>query len=69
MLRAIDAAALSLLIARRSGVDDIQTPGGRTGTTHCRRQVHQATGMLAAQLGIPMDQAFARVRAHAYAHG
>lgn len=31
-------------------------------------QVHQATGMLLAQLGISADAAFARLRAYAYAH-
>lgn len=29
-------------------------------------QLHQATGMIAAQLGVGMDDAFARLRAHAF---
>ena len=32
-----------------------------------RAEVHQASGMLSIQLGIPVDQALARLRAHAYA--
>lgn len=31
-------------------------------------EVHQATGMLAAQLGLPLDHALLRLRAHAFAH-
>ncbi|RJQ75134.1 ANTAR domain-containing protein [Pseudonocardiaceae bacterium YIM PH 21723] len=30
-------------------------------------QVHQATGMIAAQLGVPMSEAFIRLRARAFA--
>jgi hypothetical protein len=30
-------------------------------------EVHQATGMLSAQLGVPMDEAYVRLRAHAFA--
>lgn len=32
-------------------------------------QVHQATGMVAVQLGVPLDEAFVRLRAHAFADG
>lgn len=31
--------------------------------------VHEATGMIAAQLGVTMDVALLRLRAHAYTHG
>lgn len=31
--------------------------------------VHEATGMVAAQLGVTMDSALLRLRAHAYTHG
>jgi hypothetical protein len=34
-----------------------------------RAAVHQATGMLVAQLGVGIDEAFARLRAHAFAEG
>jgi hypothetical protein len=32
-------------------------------------EVHEATGMVAAQLGVTMDVALLRLRAHAYTHG
>lgn len=34
-----------------------------------RAAVHQATGMLVAQLGVGIDEAFARMRTHAFAEG
>ena len=34
-----------------------------------RAQVHQAAGMIAAQLDIPVTDALVRLRAHAYAQG
>jgi hypothetical protein len=33
-----------------------------------RAEIDQATGMLTVQLGVPMAEAFARLRAYAYAH-
>jgi hypothetical protein len=33
-----------------------------------RAEIDQATGMLTVQLGVPMGEAFARLRAYAYAH-
>ena len=32
-------------------------------------EVHQATGMVSAQLEVPIDEAFVRLRAHAFADG
>jgi hypothetical protein len=32
-------------------------------------EIHQATGMVAVQLGVPLDEAFVRLRAHAFAGG
>lgn len=34
-----------------------------------RAEIDQATGMLTEQLGVGIDEAFIRLRAHAYAHG
>jgi AmiR/NasT family two-component response regulator len=34
-----------------------------------RREVHQATGMILAQLNVPATEAFFRLRAHAFATG
>ncbi|MFB2555325.1 ANTAR domain-containing protein [Herbiconiux liangxiaofengii] len=36
---------------------------------YSRREVHQATGMVIAQLGIPADDALLLIRAHAFASG
>ncbi|MCU1543577.1 MAG: Antitermination regulatory protein [Microbacteriaceae bacterium] len=45
-------------------VDDAEGP-----TTHNRREVHQATGMVLAQLEITADEASLLLRAHAFASG
>jgi hypothetical protein len=37
--------------------------------TNFRFVVHQAAGMVAVQLGIPVDEAFVRLRAYAFSHG
>jgi AmiR/NasT family two-component response regulator len=37
-----------------------------TDTNAHRAEVHQASGMLSVQLGIAVDEARARIRAHAY---
>jgi methionine-rich copper-binding protein CopC len=39
------------------------------GTRSIRVEVHQATDMVAAALDVPPQDAFARLRAHAFAHG
>lgn len=44
--------------------------GGRTGlAAETRRDVHQATGMILAQLGVNATEAFVRLKAHAYSSG
>jgi GAF domain-containing protein len=53
---------------------DLQA-GAAEGTLHALladepphwAEVHQATGMVAIQLGVPLDEAFVRLRAHAFA--
>ncbi|HEU5109378.1 MAG TPA: GAF and ANTAR domain-containing protein [Micromonosporaceae bacterium] len=40
----------------------------RDDPTAHQAQVHQATGMIQVQLGVTAETAFARLRAHAYAH-
>jgi hypothetical protein len=67
LLRAVDAATLTLLALRDGNAQ--QGPGDdQTGGT-LPRQVHQATGMVVAQLGVSIEEAFARLRAHAYSSG
>jgi hypothetical protein len=42
---------------------------GETGnTSFLRAEVYQASGMIMAQLGVPIDEALARLRAYAFAH-
>ncbi|GIM89798.1 GAF and ANTAR domain-containing protein [Paractinoplanes toevensis] len=56
-------AAIELMLAEQlPGA----VPGGDQPFAH-RAVVHQATGMVSAQLGIPMAQVFLRLRARAYA--
>jgi hypothetical protein len=60
-------AVLVLVLNERSGMP----PDAMTAATVSERraQVHQATGMVAAQLGVNMTDALAALRAHAYARG
>ncbi|MGW2227992.1 GAF and ANTAR domain-containing protein [Streptomyces formicae] len=57
---------LNLLHTELTKPPDDTGPG--TGLRLYRAEVHQATGFLAEQLGIPMGQALLRLRAHAAAH-
>lgn len=65
-LRAADAVAAGLLAVRldRPGWSD----DGDSGSSY-RLVVHTATGMVSVQLGVPIEQALARLRATAYAEG
>ena len=65
LLAAMDGATLTLLGLRAGGLDG-NAETARSGGT-LPRGVHQATGMLVAQLGVSAETAFARLRAHAYA--
>lgn len=53
--------------ALQAAGDESHTPGSRTGTL--RREVHQATGMIVVQLDTTAGEAFARLKAYAFAHG
>ncbi|KAA1416918.1 GAF and ANTAR domain-containing protein [Nocardioides humilatus] len=66
LLRAVDAATLALL-SLRAGANDHDDAGDLEGSRS--RDVHQATGMLVVQLGVGVEDAFARLRAHAYTTG
>ena len=59
--------ALRLLLDASSGVNGI--PGYRPldGMSESRAEVHQATGMISVQLGVGLEEAFVRLRAHAFA--
>lgn len=62
-----DAAARQVLRRALAGVED---PGsGMEGNRYSRREVYQASGMLAAQTGAGANDALLLLRAHAYAAG
>jgi hypothetical protein len=65
-LMAADAAALAVL-HRYSG--DEAGAAWRGYAEQHQFQVHQATGMVQVQLGVPTDQAFLMLRARAFADG
>ena len=65
---ATDATTVLLLGAHaraHAGGPDGSVPDGRWDE---RAEVHQATGMILAQLAIPAQDAFVRLRAYAFAH-
>jgi hypothetical protein len=63
---AADTAALMMLGQRTDSGDH---DGGWLDSAFSHRaEVHQATGMVLAQLGISADDALARLRAHAFVH-
>ncbi len=59
--------ALELLLDASSGL--IGFPGYRPldGMSEGRAEVHQATGMISVQLGVSLEEALVRLRAHAFA--
>ena len=63
-----DVVGTLLLDSARGGTDDAPPDWPRDDPTVDRAEVHQATGMIIAQLDVGPDEAFARLRAYAYAH-
>ncbi len=59
--------ALQLLLDASSGISG--SPGYRPldGLSERRAVVHQATGMISVQLGVSLEEALSRLRAHAFA--
>lgn len=62
-------AILTLALDERGGIESGRDRLLDAVLSARRVQVHQATGMVAAQLEVPMADALAALRAHAYAHG
>lgn len=62
--------ALLLTLDARSGIDTAANGGISNGQTPAlwRAEVHQAAGMVSAQLGLSVLDALVRLRAHAYSH-
>jgi hypothetical protein len=70
-----DATLLSVILARqvlrralRTAEESAEHPGKWVGD-YSRREVHQATGMIAAQMGLAPDDALLVLRGHAFATG
>ncbi len=69
LLQAVDVATLSLLVVR-AGEPDVELADYVFDSHGAGRPlVHQATGMLTVQLGVSAEEAFSRLRAHAYGNG
>jgi GAF domain-containing protein len=70
-----DVAALASIVARqvlRRALAHLADSGDWEDPTdgrYSRREVHQATGMVAAELGVDVDEALIVLRAHAFACG
>lgn len=73
LLQVGDASALAAIVARQvldwSLVDSIENEKRLADGPYSRREVHQATGMVAAQLSIDVDDALLVIRGNAYATG
>ncbi|EME52384.1 hypothetical protein H074_32794 [Amycolatopsis decaplanina DSM 44594] len=66
-LRRLSRVLLFLLLNSTGTAPEDET-GPRAHLILHRAEIHQATGFLSLELGIPLDQALARLRAHAAAH-
>jgi hypothetical protein len=69
VLDVLDITTLVLLELREGQHADALLGRWLTVNAGRRREVHQATGMLIAQLGVSAETAFARLRAYAFAQG
>lgn len=61
--------ALLLMLDAASGISGLDGYDPLGGLSDSRAEVYQATGMVSVQLGGSMEEAFARLRAHAFATG
>lgn len=61
--------ATNLALGLQAGAPGDELPGALAGEPPHWAEIHQATGMAAVQLGVPLDDAFVRLRAHAFAEG
>ncbi|MHB8669453.1 MAG: GAF and ANTAR domain-containing protein [Acidimicrobiales bacterium] len=66
---AVAAGITASIVALQAGAPDGVLAPELDDISHLQLQVHQATGMVAVQLGVPVDQALVRLRAQAYGTG
>jgi GAF domain-containing protein len=68
-LQVLDLAVMALLGANTDPADDQPIEAWLAPFPRSREEVHQATGMIIAALGVPAEQALARLRGYAFAAG
>ena len=61
--------ALQLVLDGAAGISGSTEYRPLDGLQDSRAEVYQATGMISVQLGVSLEEAFARLRAHAFAAG
>jgi hypothetical protein len=61
--------AMGLLVDGQDGAQDGRTTEDLDDALAYRLEVYQAQGMVMVDLGVGIDEAMARLRGHAYAHG
>jgi ANTAR domain len=61
--------ALHLLLDSSAGISGSADYQPLDGLSESRAEVYQATGMISVQLGVSLEEAFVRLRAHAFAAG
>jgi ANTAR domain len=61
--------ALQLLLDSAAGILGAAGYQPLNGLSDSRAEVYQATGMISVQLGVSLEEAFVRLRAHAFAAG
>ncbi|QUQ68578.1 ANTAR domain-containing protein [Kutzneria sp. CA-103260] len=66
-IRRLGRVLLLLLLVDSTGTGPADATGPPTDLFLHRAEIHQATGFLATSLGIPLDEALLRLRAHAAA--
>lgn len=59
--------ALQLLLDAASGISGLAGYHPLDGLSDSRAEVYQAVGMISVQLGVPLEEALVRLRAHAFA--
>jgi hypothetical protein len=61
--------ALQLILDDAAGISGLPEYQPLAGLSDRRAEVYQATGMVSVQLGVSLEEAFVRLRAHAFASG
>jgi hypothetical protein len=59
--------ALQLMLDAAAGISELAEYRPLDGMSDARAEVYQATGMVSVQLGVSLEEAFARLRARAFA--